>query len=306
MKADILDLTMERSHSIVFRKPNARHSESFIERTLYIDENVVRLKLHPTRRYLENQIEDEGVFCYNEDRNLQKEELAQMRFQIHEEGKYRKIEKAYQIFDERVEAEGILNSCVDSCSNCCHDLFYISENEFFYLVVYFLQQGNRKFLRKAYRNAKRQAAFLKENEPYVAKLAECNLKPSIKDFYNAGESFVLIEPCPFLTETGKCGCYPARPNICRAYGTTGTCSNLGNKERSDLNRSLLQNGILQNGKAGYIRQYRPIYYFILKYFRKMNYHTLLNHIKAFVEEPETEYLRTRVDEELFLLNEKGW
>lgn len=233
---DKLELSISQSKSHVFWRKDyipPNEGQSLITQTLRFEQNRVRVTLHPTYMYLQEPVVNDFLPCYIEDKKIQEAGVYIMQSKINPESKYFKIKEAYENFELQIAELGIKHDCIEECSICCSDLFYVSENEALYLLAQVLKMGNIRNLAEVYHKAKRQAAFLKENDDYVHKLVFCNWTSQSKEFYNFGESYTTQEPCPFLDAHGKCIGYSARPNICRLYGTRFACRISGSKDRTD-------------------------------------------------------------------------
>ncbi len=287
-----LSLSLMQSNSLVFhRKIQTVKSKELrlLERTLFLEENSIRVTLHPTCRYLQNLIDHDSVLCYLEDEKIQEAGERIMKTKVHCASKYNQMSKAYEEFDTYVENSDIKCDCVNGCSRCCYDLFYVSENEFLYLLATMIQKGKLYKLANIYRKAKRQEGFLKENEPYLSELIACHFTAQSKEFYNLGETYAVPETCPFLDDDGRCLHYQARPNICRLYGTTRPCEVSGSIGRKGIEQVLLQNGVLKVQSNVYVKQYRPIFYFAVHMLAPVQIRKTLQLVKNFISLPEEEY-----------------
>ena len=284
-----LNNMLERQHDlicIINPRRNADMKTSGIDRLfLQYRQNVI-LKLHPTHRYMMLDIADDWTSWYTQCNEIEKEVSEIMKCKIHPESKFARADSLNARFDKLIGQNRII-------SECCHDLFYISETEFLYMTAWYLRERGFKDLHKVYRKAAKQEAFLKENYPEVAKMIAADYDASEPEYFNIGYNLMLIEPCPFLNENGKCNCYRARPAICRVYGTASLCDCA---ERAQMEICLEAKEILKpnlclntEGKY-YIRQARPLYYFFSHMLSKENLLSTLQSVKQFMVLPEKDFL----------------
>ena len=295
---------LQREHDSICMVNPRRNSDkltSGINRLFLQYRQNISIKMHPTHAYMAFDIAEDWRQWYTQGEKIHREETEIMRLAIHPESKFAKIEFANEKFDYFLEENRISSGCSPDCSECCHDLFYITENEFLYLTAWYLRKHGFAALYKVYRKAIRQAGFVKENAPRLSASIAEDYEPTEPEYYNLGEWMNLIEPCAFLDKKGKCGCYQARPAICRLYGTASKCSYAKGDNIIpciDLRDILSTNFYLQTQEGRYMRQCRPLYYFFLTMFSRENILETLSTIKQFICLSEEEFVMWRGKENM--------
>ncbi len=199
-----------------------------------------------------------------------------MKFKINKNSKYSKLKEQYTEFDNKVNYD----TCLNKCSKCCSDIFYITETEFFYILAdYFI---NNKFIElyNVYKKALLQKEYLKENfAPLYKQMCDYYFATDER-FDNLGMTVILDVSCPFLNKKGKCKCYDSRPIICRLYGTCYPCEHVNMGINSHQNIDINSMKLLpQNDK----KQRRAIWYYLTKYLSKENLENTINKVKEFIE-----------------------
>lgn len=299
-----------RNDPIVLSLPyNIGRDKGNMDRTFELYQKSIVINLHPSRNYLETFAQGAEVL-YNEiDKTLCEGTDA---VKINEESKFAKMRKNNLLYDETAERERIPYHCIPRCSLCCSDLFFVSENEFLYMIAWLLSNRKKKELAKAYLRGRRQMLFLSENYPDKAEDVKRTYAACDKKFYNIGETVTMLESCPFLNEQGRCTCYEARPGICRKYGTTVSCvvqygDHMANPLYHDTHKQAIvvnpifdeiirQNVFLSDGKRHFMKQARPLFYFTEKYLSKENIKQTVKRAKAFAGETERDFLSESMDD----------
>lgn len=209
------------NNPIALSHPNSFGCDkSNTDKIFEIYQKSIVINLHPSKNYLETFARS-GEVLYNEINKALCERTGTVK--INEESKFAKMKKNNRLYDETTEIEGFSANCMPRCSLCCNDLFFVSENEFLYMIAWLLSHRKKKELAKAYLRGRKQMLFLSENYPDKAEDVKRTYAAHEKKFYNIGETVTMLESCPFLNEQGRCTCYEARPGICRKYGTTVSC-----------------------------------------------------------------------------------
>lgn len=96
--------------------------------------------------------------------------------------------------------------CRKGCSECCSQMFLITEVEAAYI-----SRAVKKF------SAGRRAVLRRRAREYLARREEILAQRSVPDEWGALPPPGLRLPCPAL-ENGACSIYEHRPLICRKYG----------------------------------------------------------------------------------------
>ena len=270
-----------------------------------LNHSNVLIKLHPTKAYLSTDIVKELNCCYSNHNEVLHKEGDRLRVKIHPKSKFAKMRKKQRRYDEVTERDGIKKYCIEGCSACCNTLFYITENEFLYIVAWLIMQGKVDKLPIAYMNAVRQAYYVAENYPLLAESIHDDYTALQKRFYNLGETVILLESCPFLDEEGKCVCYDGRPNICRRYGITDSCMRRMKPEHPSYNEILMDNLFLSKNSEYFMRQARPIYFFVQKYLSPDTVQSTVDLAQMFVTKSESDFFEIVKDDTYFRFTNKG-
>lgn len=160
----MFDWEGEEIHHVNPRR-NLDRKTTGIDRMFLLYKHNICVNLNPTHQYTTESIDFSQVSLYthNEIMSEQAEEI--MNFKTHPESKFSKMSFINESFDEQTLEKQMASRCPEDCSLCCHDLFYISENEFFYMVAWVLKNKGFAALYEFYQNAVRQDSFMKENYP---------------------------------------------------------------------------------------------------------------------------------------------
>ncbi|MFV0425384.1 MAG: YkgJ family cysteine cluster protein [Bacilli bacterium] len=149
---------------------------------------------------------------------------------IHEKSKLCAIKDIDYKFDKEVERVNLNGICQKNCSLCCHDFFFISFNDFLYIVHELETRGKslKPYIKKA--NEVRNFYMLNYPEKYdilVTKMPDGQYASTdtryIYEYFENEKNRYKLPACIFLNN-GKCDIYNFRPSICRMYGTSNKCS----------------------------------------------------------------------------------
>lgn len=303
---DNIDLLCEKPNdTLTFTNPLyfKKDQRDSIHEMLELSRHDIVMKIHPTKNYLHSNLVQNYNYCYSNCETLDEEE-KRLRIKIHPKSKFAKIEKKNRRYDKVTARDGIKANCIDDCSACCNTLFFITENEFFFIIAWLIMNGKVGELPVIYMNAMKQAAYVAENHPVMAESIQDSYTALQKRFYNLDATVILLESCPFLDERGKCICYEARPNLCRRYGVTDSCMRRVNPAHPSYNEILLENIFLIKDGRYYMRQARPIYFFAERYLSPDVVQETVNIVERFVTESETAFLDYVRDETFYIFEYK--
>lgn len=218
-----------------------------------------------------------------------------------ENSTFAKIIRNYAEFDKKFSAynnEHEVTKCLDTCSACCRDYFFISENEFYLTLSYYLYESKND-LDILIRKADVVTTFFKEH--HLEEYENLNiLMPNentynerhLRKYFDDSHLSSIEQECPFLSENGRCMVYIVRPSICRTYGTTKSCEFIGNAIiDAEIEKKMYTNDFITNSKTNekIIKRQYPIFYWI-SVFLNEPYRTLtFEKIKKFKSFSETQY-----------------
>lgn len=139
---------------------NDKGSRDDIDRMLYLYHHNIVVKINPTKRYLLEFAESKETL-YNEiSETLCKGDVD---VRINEKSKFAKMQRKNARYDEVIKRDNIANRCKPECSICCNDLFFVSENEFLFIVAWLIMKRKKSELAKAYLRGRKQLLFISEN-----------------------------------------------------------------------------------------------------------------------------------------------
>lgn len=240
---------------------------------LVLHKELVMIQTVPTHQYLDRTLEQDSITCYPAD---MEQTAGGWDMKTEPGSKLHHLKISYERFD--AHQKDLVIDCLDGCSQCCNDLFYISETEFFGFLTDMLQRKQYGKIYRCYQKAKLQEAYLKENFPPAYKQMISNYEPTDERYYNLGYTIASMVSCPMLSDKGRCIIYKNRPVICRIYGTTRTCSFIGNPSRIYLEKEL-RCETLYDPNA--MEQPRPIWYWLVNRLKKDNFLETLQKIKQY-------------------------
>lgn len=240
---------------------------------LVLHRELVMIRIAPTYSYWKGNMETGSALWYSASI---KEQAGGEKMNIEPGSPFHRIQMSYQSFDEQVKE--LAYPCLEGCSQCCSDVFYVSEVEFFYLLAELIQKKQYVALYRCYQKAKLQEAFLKENFPPVYHQILDDYEPTDNRYYNLGFTIQTAISCPLLNRKGRCVAYKNRPAICRLYGTTKTCSMIGNPSRLHLEHFLEYEKIFCLEEKV---QPRPIWYYAVEALKRENLPATLQKIKMY-------------------------
>lgn len=192
---------------------------------------------------------------------------------IDETSKLADMHKVNLIFDKFTERQGIKNNCMPNCHACCHDYFFITENEFLLIlerIIYLRKSDLGNIIEKAKHY---QKVFQDRHPKEYKKLNEYmppgrNLFESVRYFSDTAINNRELPACIMLDDNGLCAVYDNRPYVCRIFGTCQPCEYL-NIEKS-VSKELIslislmeasQNIVGEGGKVIVKRPYPLFYWF---------------------------------------------
>ena len=249
---------------------------------------------------------EKKCFCGN------KRCMEQIHKTIMLNSKYAKTFKLYKKIDEKIKEDiNILNlnpKCEKGCSECCHQIFSISEVEFCIISDYILEH-EKKNIEYIFKKSIDIYEYIKNEDPVYFNKLETDIDGGdIDAFYNfnlASSQITIPQGCIFLNERNECSIYKVRPLVCRTHGVAyfledennRICSKLeisnNNKDKFvDLTTYIDEMGrlsLLRVGRKVISRRPYPIFYWFcylkennisLKQFRKT---TLYNRVASMSE-----------------------
>ncbi|MDB2115667.1 YkgJ family cysteine cluster protein [Clostridium paraputrificum] len=190
---------------------------------------------------------DKKCFCGNS------KCTEQLHKDIKSNSKYSKTFKLYKQIDKIIEESASnlnLNiQCKKGCSECCHQVFSISEVEFCIIADYLLEHLRPK-INDIFEKSNDIYNYIKDNDPLFFNKLSNNINGNnpilnnFSDLYNfllPTHTSLIPHGCIFLNNNNECSIYKVRPVICRTHGvsycskgyTNILCSKL---EISDKNR----------------------------------------------------------------------
>ncbi|MGM0282260.1 YkgJ family cysteine cluster protein [Enterococcus sp. AZ081] len=197
----------------------------------------------------------------------------------------------YLSFDKAVVDSGVANACPKGCSNCCNDLFDVSENEFLLILDEILRTGGKSLVNRYKQKALEYEKYLQLNFPNVIKKLDSNMPRNnnvldLLPYMMRDSDWDRSKSCIFLDD-GRCSIYNVRPVVCRKYGTCNTCPISKNKP-VDVNSLDEVVNIVYDGRIILKRPYPLFYWF--SYFLNGKYEELtLIKLRMIREKSELQY-----------------
>ena len=194
-------------------------------------------------------------------------------YHISGESKLADMYRKNAAFDEVCNNLGIGNTCINGCSECCKDYFFVSENEFLMIVEELLHRGEniKLYMEKAQKNKK----IIAEKHPELLEKLE-KIMPSggreclNSSYFRDNENPRDLPACIFLNGQHKCSIYNVRPFICRTYGTTEVCQFLSNNHiplQEQIN--MMENTIIRSDdNQSIMKRPYPLFYWFSEFLKK--------------------------------------
>lgn len=188
---------------------------------------------------------EKKCFCGNEKCK------SQFHREIKSYSKYAKIMKLYSKIDKTIKNDlkslQIKPFCRKGCSECCHQVFFISEVEFCVIIDYLLEHSKYS-IDNIIQSSKEIMRYIKNNDPILYNNLNVNITGgNAKDFLDAltfTKDNHISKGCVFLNNDNACSIYKVRPLVCRTHGVAYTykeesniiCSKLevSNKNRNEF------------------------------------------------------------------------
>lgn len=204
--------------------------------------------------------------------------LKKCHYTVKADSKLADIYLSYIRFDRAVRDNEIGAKCLDKCSLCCNDFFFVSENEFMLVLDWLIRNEGIRSVKKYIDKAIAYQQSLEYGFPEIIRELELYMPPMkledagryLDDNFNWNRSL----SCIFL-ENGRCSIYDARPTICRKYGVCHECHIICNKKQHFEEEQQLYRSILIFGEENIVLSKRPyplFYYF--SHFLSENYNSL--------------------------------
>lgn len=219
-------------------------------------------------------------------------------YRINGESKLANIYRAYYEYDMVCREKGICNNCINGCSRCCKDFFFISECEFLLILEELIHRGANI---DTYINAaKNIMKNINENHPEIIDRMNEYMPTTNKEidpsfFIENFDSFDLPK-CMFLNSENKCSIYSVRPIICRGYGTTETCRVMSNPKQEFPEKTKLhvEANIISSSnemdKKIFKRPY-PLFYWFAYFLDEEHYDLTMQKVKNIARMTSDEYYR---------------
>lgn len=205
---------------------------------------------------------------------------------INGESKLANIYRAINAYDIACKEKNIYNACINGCSKCCSDFFFISENEFLMIVeeLLYRKENINNYITKA----KDVMENINKTHPDVIKKLDEYMPTSFneglnseyfKDDFNDSD----LPKCIFLNENNKCTIYDIRPFVCRTYGTTKLCEYIKNPISSfeEEQKMILESKIITDIKNSepIVKRPYPIFYWFGFFLEKEYYYLTMKKVE---------------------------
>lgn len=215
-------------------------------------------------------------------------------YHISGESKLADMYRKNAAFDEACQNLEITNLCVDGCSICCSDYFFVSENEFLMIAENLMSEGES--IESYIEKAKNTEKIIQEQYPELIEKMNKNMSGGQHDFLSS-EYFLDTErledfpKCIFLNEHHKCSIYNVRPIICRTYGTMDCCDIIANPKVSIQQQDELMKNMLirSKDKKVIIKRPYPLFYWFARFFDKPLVEVTYRKIEQIRKATETDY-----------------
>lgn len=111
------------------------------------------------------------------------------------------------------------NHCKTNCSSCCYDYFFVTEGEFYLILLYLVEYKDKNYIKNIINKALKQKENLSDlySSEYNRINTRVKTNTNINEISYDTSTIKLEYPCPFLN-LGKCDIYTVRPLVCRLYG----------------------------------------------------------------------------------------
>lgn len=174
-------------------------------------------------------------FCQN------KKCTNQFHKYIKSNSKYAKVFKLYSKIDNNIKHDisrlNLKPKCGKGCSECCHQIFGISEVDFSIIVDYLLEHSKTQ-INNIFEKSCEINDYIKYTDPiYYNKLKSNITDGNPVDWLNSSMPTiknVIPEGCVFLNNNNECSIYKVRPVICRTHGVAYCRKEESNKLCSKL------------------------------------------------------------------------
>ncbi|MGL6107643.1 YkgJ family cysteine cluster protein [Romboutsia sp.] len=162
---------------------------------------------------------EKKCFCGN------KKCREQLHKNIKSNSKYAKTFKLYNKIDKVIKEDiNTLNlnpKCGKGCSECCHQVFAISEVEFCIIIDYLLEHSKNE-IQTIFEKSYDIYNYIKNEDPIYFNKLKTNIEGGdAYDFINftmPSPETVIPKGCIFLNYKNECSIYKVRPLICRTHG----------------------------------------------------------------------------------------
>lgn len=219
---------------------------------------------------------------------------------IDEKSKLADMYRTTSAFDRFANEKGITNNCPSSCHDCCHDFFFISENEFLMILDRIVADSNFN-LSDVIKSAKEYESIFKDKFPKIYRKLD-SFMPNSNNFANRNEylddnlNSRTLPTCIFLNSGGLCNIYSIRPHICRTYGSCISCPKVNNLEflSDEFNNMIISHDFIFK-KVGdqdkiYKRPY-PIFYCFSFFLDNIYFDTTMKKLKSIRSLNEHDYYK---------------
>lgn len=281
-------LQREKNILLLTNSNEAVFSHKGIDALFSLNRNLICLCLSPTYEYCHNAylLDDADAGCYYE-HILDKDMESDEPMKVNALSKYSAVKRAFDIYDNKTGK--LSNTCPAKCSQCCNDIFFISQMEFLYILSDMMLRKKYMEMYQAHTKAERKMAYIRENFPVIYEQVMHDYSVKEMQYFNIGMSVQCMEKCPFLNKYGKCTAYDVRPVICRVYGTTQPCGIAGNGYKSVPSFKPEDIITLKHSGRRFISQNRTIEYFSAKYLSLEKIDNTMKILKSFTEDTEEEF-----------------
>lgn len=109
--------------------------------------------------------------------------------------------------------------CNKNCVYCCNDYFYVTEREFYVILLFLFENYSDIQILDFVENAKAQKDSLKKLYPDEYEYIKLRAKGNVQliNLEHDTSNIHLDCSCPFLLQN-RCAVYSVRPIVCRIYG----------------------------------------------------------------------------------------
>ncbi len=217
-------------------------------------------------------------------------------YRINGESKLANMYRAIDIYDNICIDKNICNSCINGCSKCCSDFFFVPENEFLMIVeeLLYRKEDITEYVAKAKKIIEKitimHPEIMKKLDEYMPSSYNTGLDSEFfKDLFNDPN----LPKCIFLDGNNKCSIYKIRPTICRIYGTTGVCEYINNPatEFEEKQKMILECEIITNSKneQPIIKRPYPLFYWFGYFLDEKYYNITIKKVECIRDMKSDEY-----------------